>query len=82
MSNETQNKQNMTILQGLAILDGLLTAAARIESWINSKRELGEMTPEEEAAHDARKAKIYAEWQARHTGPTIVIPETVNEQTR
>jgi len=79
MSDPNQAKANMTILQGLAILDGLLTAAARIESWINSKRELGEMTPEEEAAHDARKAKIYAEWQAHRTGPTIAIPATVNK---
>jgi hypothetical protein len=62
-----EQKASMTILQGLAILDGLLTAASRLEAWIASKRMLGEMTPEEEAAHDAHKAKLFAEWNSATT---------------
>jgi hypothetical protein len=60
---ELAHKRSMTILQGLAILDGLLTAASRIQSWLASRREVGEMTPEEEAAYDAFKAKRFEEWQ-------------------
>lgn len=64
MSNETQNSPKVAaVAEIIMAVDGLLTLANRMRSWLQEKREVGEMTPEEEVEYDAWKEKKFAEWQ-------------------
>jgi hypothetical protein len=65
MSNDTQKTEAKVAAIGevLLVADALLTLGNRLANWLEEKREVGEMTPEEEAAHDAWKEKKFAEWQ-------------------
>jgi len=55
----------MPILEAIAILDGAMTITDRILAYLNEKRMRGELTPEEEAALDARQEAMFktAAWQ-------------------
>mgnify|MGYP003345446755 CR=1 FL=1 len=57
----------MNTLEIIAALDASLTLANRLAVWLGEKREIGEMTPEEEAAFDAALEKTFASWQLRKT---------------
>jgi hypothetical protein len=60
MSETTTPSKDMPILEALAILDGALTITDRILAYANDKRMRGELTPEEEAALDARQEAMFA----------------------
>jgi hypothetical protein len=66
MSQETEKKVAfMGPLEAIAIADGLLTLANRIGKWLEERREIGELTPEEEAALDAHLEATFAKWQKK-----------------
>ena len=66
MSEAIKNEAKVAqITEILLVTDLLLTAANRLTNWLAEKREVGELTPEEEAAHDAWKEKLFAEWQRK-----------------
>jgi len=61
--NEPQKES--AVLEAILIADGLLTLAGRMSKWLAERREVGEMTPEEESAHDAYLERKFAEWSGR-----------------
>ena len=67
MSEPTKDQQLKVAALGEVILvaDALLTAANRLTMWLQERREVGEMTPEEEKWHDAWKEKLFSSWQHR-----------------
>lgn len=75
MSATNTPNDNMPVLEALMILDSGLTISNRILAYLNDKRMRGELTPEEEAAVDARHKAIYADpaWQ-RSTAPKPPTP--------
>lgn len=66
MSQNTEKKvASLGVLEAIAALDAALTLASRVSKWLESRREVGEMTPEEEEAMDAANEKLFAQWQTR-----------------
>ena len=53
----------MSTLEIIAAIDSLLTLSNRLIGMVNDKREVGEMTPEEEVAFDAALEKRFASWK-------------------
>ena len=66
MSQDTEKKvASLGVLEAIAALDAALTLTSRLAAWLESRREVGEMTPEEEAAMDAANEKMFANWQKK-----------------
>ncbi len=65
MSTDKQKTEAKVAAIGeiLLIADGLLTASNRLAKWLEERREVCDMTPEQEVAHDAWKEKMFASWQ-------------------
>ena len=53
----------MSTLEIIAAIDGLITLTNKLVQMVQDKREVGEMTPEEEAALDAALEKKFASWK-------------------
>ena len=53
-------KENMPVLEAIAIIDAALIIAEKITAYLNDKRMIGELTTEEEAALDARQEKMFS----------------------
>ena len=60
-----KKETNMPILEAFAVLDAALTITERILAHMNGQRLRGELTPEEEAALDARQEAMFKSpaWQ-------------------
>ena len=58
------NAKNVTPLEIIAAIDAALTLANRLTQWLEQKRELGELTPEESDALDALIEQKASKWNA------------------
>lgn len=54
--------KNMNAAAIFAALDAALTITESLSHWLQSKRVVGELTPEEEIALDERLERMFANW--------------------
>jgi polyhydroxyalkanoate synthesis regulator phasin len=57
----------MSTLEIIAAIDAALTIANKLTKLVQEKREVGEMTPEEEKAFDEALEKKFASWTVKQT---------------
>jgi len=76
MSEQKEQRLASAVLTGLMVADAALTLASRIGRWVQARKEVGELTPEEEAALDVYLENKFSEWQAKR--PTSGPGETLN----